>query len=124
MPIAFARSTGPVKRFMMRESAIAETTAPPSPWTALATTSRPWEPAFEDAVEHDDKNNSPFLRSSRLLLLPSLHLATALDRFARSEVFQLEELPDLDFGLLPGDRGIGKAHRELHRVFARLHLDD
>src|SRR5438552_5508718 len=67
---------------------------------------------------------SPFLRSSRLLLLPDFHLAKALDRFARSEVFQLEELPDLDFGLSSVDGRIGKAPRPFHRLFPRLHLDD
>src|SRR6266480_2062505 len=64
------------------------------------------------------------LRSSRLLLLPDFHLAKALDRLARSEVFQLEELPDLDFGLSSVDGRIGKAPRPFHRLFARLHLDD
>src|SRR5713226_398068 len=61
-----------------------------------------------------------------LLLLPQvlLHLAKTIDRFARSEVLQLEELPDLDLGRPAVDGGIGKAPRPLHRLFPRLDLDD
>src|SRR6266568_777059 len=63
---------------------------------------------------------------SLLRLLPEvlLHLAKAIDRLARSEVLQLEELPDLDLGRPAVDGGIGKASRPLHRLFARLHLND
>src|SRR6266571_84155 len=59
-----------------------------------------------------------------LLLEVLLHLAKAIDRFARSEVLQLEELPDLDLGRPAVDGGIGKTSRPLHRLFTRLHLDD
>jgi len=41
---------------------------------------------------------------SRELLFPCallFHLAEALDRFARIEIFQLEELPDFDLGRPP-----------------------
>ncbi len=38
-PIAFARSAGSVKSTTINENATAETTAPPSPWTARAATS-------------------------------------------------------------------------------------
>src|SRR5690348_8119772 len=69
------------------------------------------------------------LRLSRvmtaLFLLQLLfHLAEALDRLARSEILQLEELPDLDLGRPAVDGGIGIAPRPFHRLFARLHLDD
>src|SRR5712691_7723863 len=59
-----------------------------------------------------------------LLLEVLLHLAKAIDRFARSEVLQLEELPDLDLGRPAVDGGIGEAPRPFHRLFPRLHLDD
>src|SRR6266581_1568458 len=61
-----------------------------------------------------------------LLLLPEflLHLAKAIDRLTRTEILQLEELPDLDLGFPAVDGGIGKAPRPLHRFFTRLHLDD
>src|SRR5258708_37558538 len=61
-----------------------------------------------------------------LLLLPEvlLHLAKALDRLARTEILQFEELPDLDLGFLAVDGGIGKSPRPLHRFFPRLYLDD
>ena len=42
-PIAFARSPGSVKSLMISASATAETTAPPTPCTARATTSAPWD---------------------------------------------------------------------------------
>src|SRR6266705_4790646 len=63
---------------------------------------------------------------SLLRLLPGviLHLAKASDRLARSEVLQLEELPDLDLGRPAVDGGIGEAPRPFHRLFPRLHLDD
>src|SRR6266699_4042998 len=64
---------------------------------------------------------SPFLR---LLLEVLLHFAKALDRLARTEILELEELPDLDLAFLAVDGGIGKAPRPLHRFFPRLHLDD
>jgi hypothetical protein len=40
-PIAFARSAGSVNRVIISESATAEATAPPTPWTARAAISRP-----------------------------------------------------------------------------------
>src|SRR6266571_3693613 len=64
---------------------------------------------------------SPFLL---LLLEVLLHFAKALDRLARTEILELEELPDLDLAFLAVDGGIGKAPRPLHRFFPRLHLDD
>ncbi len=50
-PIALARSPGSLKRLMMSESAIADTTAPPAPWIARALTSMPCEPARPQASE-------------------------------------------------------------------------
>ncbi len=65
MPIAFARSAGSLNRFMMRESAIADTTAPPSPCTALATTSSPWEVDTPHASEASVKSTMPSRNSLR-----------------------------------------------------------
>ena len=50
-PIAFARSAGSVKSIIINESETADTTAPPSPWTARAPTSIPCEPASPHASE-------------------------------------------------------------------------
>src|SRR5258706_9968143 len=58
------------------------------------------------------------------LLEVLLNLAKAIDRFARSEVLQLEELPDLDLGRSAVDGGIGEAPSPFHRFFPGLHLDD
>ena len=52
-PIAFARSAGSVKRVIISESATADATAPPTPCTARAAMSRPWEvarPQHSDAT--------------------------------------------------------------------------
>src|SRR5260221_1611375 len=60
-----------------------------------------------------------------LLLFEALfHLAKALDRLTRTEILQLEELPDFDLRRPAVDGGIRKAPRPFHRLFARLHLND
>ena len=51
VPIAFVRSTGSVKSVMIRESATADVTAPPSPCTALAVTRN----ASEFASPHESE---------------------------------------------------------------------
>src|SRR6266481_8361718 len=45
-------------------------------------------------------------------------------RLARTEILELEELPDLDLGFLTIADGIGITPRPFHRLFPRLHLDD
>ena len=50
-PIAFARSAGSVNSVIISESATAETTAPPRPWTARAATSIPCDVARPQASE-------------------------------------------------------------------------
>src|SRR6267143_5492209 len=209
MPIAFARSTGSVNRFMIRANATAETTAPPTPCIARAPTSNPCEFESPQASEASVNSTIPARKSLRcpkrsprrpprrrkppkvsmyafitqtsevcekrrsawiegsatfttvvsrtvirsprqrtmsasqrfrwsmllvtiisplslLLLLPEvlLHLAKALDRLARSEILELEELPDLDLGFLAIAGGIGITPRPFHRLFPRLHLDN
>src|SRR3954467_14350806 len=53
-----------------------------------------------------------------------LHLAELVDRLARGEVLELEELPHLDLAVAAVDRRIREAPRPLERLLARLHLDD
>ncbi len=59
MPIAFARSPGSVKIFIMSDSAIDDTTAPPSPCTALAAISSPWEFETPQTTEANVKSAMP-----------------------------------------------------------------
>ena len=59
MPIAFARSAGSVKRVIISESATAETTAPPTPCTARATTASPASRASPHASEASVKSAIP-----------------------------------------------------------------
>jgi hypothetical protein len=52
-PIAFARSAGSVKSDIMSDSDTADATAPPTPWTARAPMSIPWDverPHASDAI--------------------------------------------------------------------------
>src|SRR5690348_6215757 len=53
-----------------------------------------------------------------------LHLTELVDRLARGEVLELEELPDLDLAVPAVDRRVRKAARPLERPLARLGLDD
>ena len=64
-PIAFARSAGSVNRFMISESATADTTAPPSPWTARAATRTPCVVDRPQAIEAAVKNAMPIRNSRR-----------------------------------------------------------
>ena len=64
-PIAFARSAGSVKRFMITDSAIAETTAPPRPCTARATMSTACDPASPQASEASVNTAIPSRKSRR-----------------------------------------------------------
>ena len=65
-PIAFARSPGSVNRPMIRDSATAETAAPPRPWIARPTTSSPAEGASPQATEATVNDTTP-PRKTRLL---------------------------------------------------------
>ena len=65
MPIAFARSAGSVKSVMISDSATADTTAPPTPCTARAPTSRPCEFATPQASEATVKSAIPIRNSRR-----------------------------------------------------------
>ena len=65
MPIAFARSAGEVNRFMMSDSDTADTTAPPSPWTARAAISNPCEFASPHAAEASVNSVIPSKNSLR-----------------------------------------------------------
>src|SRR5262245_10808058 len=58
-----------------------------------------------------------------LLLALLFHLAEALDAFAVAEVLELEQLAHLELRLAAVDRRVGEAPRPLHRLLARLHLD-
>src|SRR5687768_4566357 len=64
-----------------------------------------------------------FMRRFLLLHLGPQFLV-AIQRFAGSEVLELEELPNLDLAVLAADGGIGEAPGPFHRFFARLHLDE
>ena len=64
-PIAFVRSAGSVKRAMISESATAETTAPPTPWSARAPTSTCCEPASPHASDEAVKSAIPPRKSRR-----------------------------------------------------------
>src|SRR5581483_1094334 len=57
------------------------------------------------------------------LIRSDAHLAEALDRIAGAEIFQLEQLADLDLAFLAVARGIGEAFRPLDRLLPRLRLD-
>ena len=59
IPIALARSAGSVKSVMISESATADTSAPPSPWTARAPTSMPCVVARPHASEAAVKSAIP-----------------------------------------------------------------
>ena len=65
-PIAFARSPGSVNRPMISARATADTAAPPRPWTARPTTSRPALGARPQATELSVKATTP-PRNTRLL---------------------------------------------------------
>src|SRR5262245_62217931 len=58
----------------------------------------------------------------RLLLL--LDFLEAIDRLARRELVELEELADLDLAVLALAERSRKPARPLERLFARLHLDE
>ncbi|MNT07314.1 hypothetical protein D3C72_1420140 [compost metagenome] len=64
-PIALARSAGSVNRFMMSESATADTTAPPRPCTARAATSRPCEVETPQASEASVNSTRPARNTRR-----------------------------------------------------------
>ncbi len=64
-PIAFVRSAGSVNSVMISESATAETTAPPTPWTARAATSRPWLVASPHESDASVKSTSPARKRRR-----------------------------------------------------------
>jgi hypothetical protein len=64
-PIAFARSAGSVKRFIISESETAEATAPPSPCTARAPTSSPCAFARPQQSDADVKRTMPETKSRR-----------------------------------------------------------
>ncbi len=57
--MALARSAGSVNRFMVSDSATADTTAPPNPCTARATTSSAWLLASPQASEATVNNTMP-----------------------------------------------------------------
>ena len=59
IPIAFARSAGSVNRIMISESAIAETIAPPRPWTARATMRNVCEFASPQSERRDRELGDP-----------------------------------------------------------------
>jgi len=59
IPMAFARSEGSRKRLIMSESASASTTAPPRPWTALATMSISGETESPQTRDASVKNAIP-----------------------------------------------------------------
>ena len=65
IPIAFARSAGSVKSVIISDSATAETTAPPTPWTALAATRTPCEFASPQPTEARVKSAIPIRNSRR-----------------------------------------------------------
>ena len=65
MPIAFARSACSVKRFIINDSATAETTAPPNPWTARAATSSPDVVDTPHATEATVKSEMPIKNNRR-----------------------------------------------------------
>ena len=58
-PIAFARSAGSVNRYMISEKATADTTAPPTPCTARAPSSRRCELDRPHASEASVKSVMP-----------------------------------------------------------------
>ncbi len=64
-PIAFARSAGSVNRNMISEKATAETTAPPSPCTARAPSSRRCELERPQPSEARVKSAMPARNSRR-----------------------------------------------------------
>ena len=65
MPIAFARSAGSVKMFMINDSDTAETTAPASPCTARAVISSSCEFARPHASDATVKAAMPSRNSRR-----------------------------------------------------------
>ena len=64
-PIAFARSAGSVNSIMIRDSATAETTAPPSPCTARAATRNSCVGASPQATEASVNSEIPPRKSRR-----------------------------------------------------------
>ena len=64
-PMAFARSAGSVNSVIISDSATAEATAPPSPWTARAATRNPCEVASPQQSEATVKSVMPETNSRR-----------------------------------------------------------
>src|SRR5688572_24480745 len=62
--------------------------------------------------------------STSLLLGAHSNVAEALNRLARAEVFQLEELTDFNLPIRPLAGGIGEAIGPFHRLFLRFHLNE
>ena len=65
IPIAFARSAGSVKRFIISDSETAEATAPPSPCTDRAAMSIPWVVESPQTSEAAVKSVIPARNSRR-----------------------------------------------------------
>jgi hypothetical protein len=63
-------------------------------------------------------------RGGVLFLRCDAHVAEAFNRFARTEVLQLEELANFDLAFLAIDGRIGKAFGPFDRLFPGLRLDD
>src|SRR6476620_8012537 len=61
--------------------------------------------------------------SAPLVRAADAHLAKSVDRFALAEIFELEQLPDLDLAVFSIDGRIGKPPRPFERLLARRHLD-
>ena len=99
MPIAFARSAGSVKSFIISDSATAEATAPPRPCTARATIRSPCDVERPHASEAVVNSAMPDEEQ------PPLAVEVAEPAAEQEEAAEGQQIRVHD----PGERGLGEA---------------